>query len=86
MVLESTEVDTCRLCSKHCSPYQVSGHSMCGLSLMWQSPNEVRVLQGKDHAFFILESLVTGLKPARAGAQATFHIIVLSAQLKLGGA
>lgn len=53
---------------------------------MWQSPNEVRVLQGKDHAFFILESLVTGLKPARAGAQATFHIIVLSAQLKLGGA
>lgn len=38
----------------------------------WQSPYEARVLQSKDHVFFIPASLVTCLEPVLTGALDTF--------------
>lgn len=49
----------------------------------WQSPYEARVLQSKDHVFFIPASLVTCLEPVLTGALDTFEIIVFSTQFEL---
>lgn len=51
------------LCSTHWVPYQDPRGFTCGLSLMWQSPYETRVLRSKAHVSFIPASLVICSEP-----------------------